>query len=154
MLNETDLQILLSVQRNASLTSQELAESLGLSPSQAHRRRQKLESEGIIASVTAHLNPQSIGLNIQAFLSVSTEFNSEKDTDSFSQFMSSLPQVVGAWSLTGDSNYLLRTFCRDLPELKHLTHHILPKHKCVKRVQCSIVLDQTKLDSPLPIPLD
>ncbi|MCB2152895.1 MAG: Lrp/AsnC family transcriptional regulator, partial [Rhodobacteraceae bacterium] len=47
MLDETDSRLLAALQRDAHLTAQELGEALNLSPSQAGRRRQRLESEGL-----------------------------------------------------------------------------------------------------------
>ena len=153
MLSKTDLQILSAVQMDASLTAQELGQSLNLSPSQAHRRRQRLETEGFIANVAARLDPERIGLSIQAFLFVSVKFAAERDAKTFAHFIGSLEQIVGAWNLTGESNCLLRAFCRDLAELQHLTQEVILRHKSVTQLHSHIVLDQTKQDSPLPIQL-
>ncbi|MCY3878295.1 MAG: Lrp/AsnC family transcriptional regulator [Rhodobacteraceae bacterium] len=152
MLSKTDLLLLSSLQQDASMTTQELGRALDLSPSQASRRRQRLESEGYISRVAAHLDPARIGLSIQAFLFVTVDVNGSKTTDSFIGMARELPGIVGAWSLTGEASYLLRVFCADLSELRQLVHEVLLQQECVARVQSHIVLDQSKPDSPLPIP--
>ena len=48
MLDETDIRLLSALQKNAQLTAQDLGAELGLSPSQAGRRRQRLETSGLI----------------------------------------------------------------------------------------------------------
>ncbi|MFT7441304.1 MAG: DNA-binding Lrp family transcriptional regulator, partial [Sulfitobacter sp.] len=56
-LDETDSRLLAALQKDAHLTAQELGERLHLSPSQAGRRRQRLETEGYIEGYRAKLNP-------------------------------------------------------------------------------------------------
>ncbi|HEC70298.1 MAG TPA: winged helix-turn-helix transcriptional regulator, partial [Roseobacter sp.] len=69
-LDETDGRLLAALQKNAHLTAQELGERLHLSPSQAGRRRQRLETEGYIQGYTAKLNPERLGLSVQGFIQV------------------------------------------------------------------------------------
>ena len=69
-LDETDSRLLAALQRNAHLTAQELGEALNLSPSQAGRRRQRLEAEGLITGYAARLDPLQLGLTVQAFVQV------------------------------------------------------------------------------------
>lgn len=152
MLNPTDLRVLDSIQQDASLSAKQLGIKLGMSDSQARRRRQKLEAQGYIKKVTGQLTPDRVGLNVQAFLSVEAEFEKPSEMATFSDFIGGIPQVVGAWHLTGERNYFLRTFCKDITQLQHLVHNQLLCHKNVSRVHCNIVLSQTKLDSPLPLP--
>ena len=151
MLSKTDHLILSSLQQDASMTAQELGQALGLSPSQAQRRRQKLEAEGYISGVTAQLEPSRIGLSIQAFLFVTVDFAGSRTAEPLVRLTHSLPQVVGVWNLTGEASYLLRVFCADLSELQRLVHDELLRQECVTRVQSHIVMDQAKRDSPLPI---
>ena len=65
MLDDIDTRLLAALQKDAHLTAQELGEVLHLSPSQAGRRRQRLEAEGYIEGYTARLNPVRLGLNVQ-----------------------------------------------------------------------------------------
>ena len=69
---------------------------------------------------------------------------------SFSTLISTRPEVVSAWTLTGDADYLLRVYCTDLNALNRLIHEILLPHAAVSRVQSQIVMDQLKRDAPLP----
>ncbi len=151
MLTRTDQLILSTLQNNAELTAHQLGQTLDLSPSQAHRRRQRLESEGYISEITAKLDPVRVGLVIQAFLFVTVDLNGSKSSEPLVRLIHSLPQIVGAWNLTGDAGYLLRVFCRELSDLQHLVHDVLLCHESVARVQSHIVMDQSKQDSPLPV---
>ena len=149
-LDDTDLRLLDALQRNAHLTAQELGEALNLSASQAGRRRQRLESEGYIRSYTARLDPLKMGLNVQGFVQVHLSTHGPEHSRSFARLMATQPEIVSAWTMTGDADYLLRVYCEDLPGLNRLIHDVLLPHPAVSRVHSQIVMDQLKRDGPLP----
>ena len=124
MLDRTDIRLLSALQKNAHLTAQELSEILNLSPSQAGRRRQRLETEGYIQGYFARLDPIRVGLHVQAFVQVQL-----------------INDVLA---------HLLGGYCTDLNALNRLIHEILLPHAAVSRVQSQIVMDQLKRDAPLP----
>lgn len=150
-LDETDVRLLTALQRDAHLTAQELGEALNLSPSQAGRRRQRLEAEGLIAGYAARLDPTKLGLSVQAFVQVRMASNGAEILDSFSRLVRTRKEIISAWTLTGEADYLMRVYCEDLSTLNHLIHQVLLVHPAVARVQSQIVMDQFKPDAPLPV---
>ena len=150
MLDDMDLRLLTALQREAHLTAQELGAVLNLSPSQAGRRRQRLEAEGYIQGYTARLDPIRMGLNVQGFVQVHLGTHGPEQSRSFAQLLATRAEIVSAWTMTGDADYLLRVYCEDLPSLNRLIHEVLLRHPAVSRVQSQIVMDQPKKDGPLP----
>lgn len=151
MLDETDTRLLAALQKDAHLTAQELGDLLNLSPSQAGRRRQKLEADGIIQGYTARLAPARLGLAIQAFVQVQLGTHGPEQSREFARLVSTRPEITSAWTLTGEADYLLRVYCTDLAGLNRLIHEVLLPHRAVTRVQSQIVMDQFKQDAPLPM---
>ncbi|MGB5870811.1 MAG: Lrp/AsnC family transcriptional regulator [Albidovulum sp.] len=149
--DDTDSRLLAALQRNAHLTAQELGEALGLSASQAGRRRQRLEEMGLIKGYAARLDPVRLGLHVQAFVQVQMTRHGAETSAAFSRLIGLQPEIVSAWTLTGDADYLLRVYCEGLPDLNRLIHQVLLAHPAVARVQSQIVMDQFKPDAPLPI---
>lgn len=150
-LDDTDKRLLAALQRDAHLTAEALGEILHLSPSQAGRRRQRLEAAGIIDGYRARLDPSRLGLDVQAFVQVQMATHSPEQVKTFARTVELRPEIVSAWTLTGDADYLLRVFCDDLAALNVLIHQVLLPHPAVARVQSQIVMDQFKPDAPLPI---
>ncbi len=150
MPDETDSRLLAALQKNAHLTAEALGEILHLSPSQAGRRRQRLEAEGYITGYAARLDPARVGLTVQAFVQVQMATHAPEVARSFTSLISTLPEVISAWTLTGEADYLLRIYCADLAALNRLIHHQLLPHPAVARVQSQIVMDQMKPDAALP----
>ncbi len=151
MIDSIDAKLLATLQRRADLTAQDLGEVLNLSASQAARRRQKLESDGVIQGYGARLSPQALGLTVQAFVQVQMAAHTAENARSFANLVASLSEIVGCWTLTGEADYLLRVWCADLGALNQLIHHRLLVHPAVARVQSQIVMDQPKPDAGLPV---
>lgn len=149
-LDDTDKRLLALLQGNAHLTAQELGEALNLSPSQAGRRRQRLEAEGLITGYAARLDPARLGLAVQAFVQVQMRRHGAETSAAFSRLVGMQSEIVSAWTLTGEADYLLRVYCENLAGLNRLIHQVLLAHPAVSRVQSQIVMDQFKPDAPLP----
>ncbi len=150
-LDDTDTRLLAALQQNATLTAQDLGERLNLSASQAGRRRQRLESEGVIRAYRAEVAPEKVGLGVQAFIQIVMATHTEKNARDFVRLTLTQPEIVGAWTLTGEADYLLRVYCADLSALNRLVQQVLLPHPAVSRVQSQIVMERVKPDAPLPI---
>lgn len=150
-MDATDTKLLAAIQDHAQLTAQELGERLNLSASQAARRRQRLEETGVITRYRAELDPQKIGLTVEGFIRVVMATHSEQNARDFVRMTRCQPEIIGAWTLTGEADYLLRVFCTDLSALNRLVQQVLLPHPAVSRVQSQIVMERIKPDAALPL---
>jgi len=69
-MDRTDLRILAELQADGTLSSQALAEKVGLSTSPCWRRVRKLEEDRVISTTVAILDPEKIGLDVIAVVAV------------------------------------------------------------------------------------
>lgn len=150
-LDRIDRDLLAALQQDARLTAQDLGQMLGLSSSQAGRRRQRLEAEGIIDHYSARLNPNALGLTVQAFVEVTMANHGAENATAFMRLIGTRPEVTSAWTMTGAADYMLRCYCDDLAALNRLIQEVLLPHPSIARVQSQIVMDQFKTDAPLPL---
>ncbi|MGR3493870.1 Lrp/AsnC family transcriptional regulator [Citreimonas sp.] len=150
-LDSVDIALLDALQRDGQATAQDLGARLNLSPSQAGRRRQRLEAAGIIEGYRARLAPDRLGLAVQAFVQVQLSRHGAEQARDFARLLDRRPEITSAWTMTGDADYLLRVWCRDLQALNRLIHEDLLANPLVARVHSQIVMNQPKTDSPLPI---
>lgn len=72
-LDAIDRRILAILQENGRLSNQEIAERVNLSPSPCLRRIRRLEEIGVITGYVALLDPQKLGLDLLAYVSVRLE---------------------------------------------------------------------------------
>jgi DNA-binding Lrp family transcriptional regulator len=90
-------------------------------------------------------------LRVQAFVQVVMATHTEANARDFARLARTQPEIVGAWTLTGEADYLLRVYCTDLAALNRLVQAVLLPHPAVSRVQSRIVMDRIKPDAPLPL---
>ena len=150
-MDDVDAALLRLVQDDASLTAEALGRRLGLSASQAGRRRARLEAERVIRGVRAVLDPARLGLGVQAFVQVQMATHEPRKARDFLRLLEARAEVAAVWTLTGEADYLLRIWCADLAALNALIQGTLLPHEAVARVQSRIVMDQPKRDGTLPI---
>lgn len=149
--DDTDRRLLSALQSDASRSAEDLSRDLGLSASQISRRRQRLEAVGAIEGYRARLSAKVLGLDVQAFVQVQLVTHEPDRVASLLRIFRTRPEIVSAWTLTGEADYLLRVFCADLAGLNTLLHQTILPHPAVARVQSQIVMDQLKSDAPLPV---
>jgi Lrp/AsnC family leucine-responsive transcriptional regulator len=150
-LDRTDLALLAVLQREGRISNAELAERVNLSASATLRRVQRLESEGVIASYGARLDPLRLGLGLQAFVRLQL---SRHDRESIAQFVTLVEgwdEVVACHALTGDMDYLLHVVVEDLDHFsRFLLDHLL-NAAGVADVNTSFVLRAVKDTRALPL---
>ena len=139
-----DLKILDELQKDGRLTNNELSEQIALSPSQCSRRRSRLENEGYIRSYHARLNREKIGLDLLVIISVTLATHNRDNAQRFAKLVHGLPEVLEAYSLTGEMDYHLKVAIRGLPDLSRFVNDVLLPHESVMHVKTSIVLNELK----------
>ncbi|MFC7704803.1 Lrp/AsnC family transcriptional regulator [Plastorhodobacter daqingensis] len=150
-LDSFDHAILRALQADAALTNAELGVLVNLSASQCSRRRQALERAGVIEGYGARINGAALGFGLRAITRVNLRAHSESDDDAFAAFLRSHDQVISAHSVSGDADYVLEIYVRDLADFAAFIHrHLLP-HPQVLQVRSEIVLQTTKAAAPVPL---
>ncbi len=146
-----DLKILAALQEDASLTNQQIGERIGLSASQISRRRQRLETTGVIRRYRADVDGASIGVMVTAFIGVALATHNRQNAQRFREMVRVMPAVQEAYAMTGDMDYLLKIATADLKSLSVLINDELLPHEAVQNLRSSIVLERLKDDNRLPL---
>ncbi|HWK47650.1 MAG TPA: Lrp/AsnC family transcriptional regulator [Stellaceae bacterium] len=139
-----DINILQALQEDGRLTNNDLADRVGLSPSQCSRRRIALEEAGIIVSYHATLSSDALGLDVLVFVHVTLSTHSPDNARRFLALVEGLDEVQEAYSLTGESDYLVKLSVPTLKVLSRLVADVFLPHPSVAHVRSSIVLDRLK----------
>lgn len=149
--DRTDLRLLGEIQRDGRATNAELATRVNLSPSACLRRLQRLEGEGVIAGYGARLEPRHIGLGLQAFVRVQLEKHDQAAIARFADSVVEWDEVVACHALTGDMDYLLQIYVRDLAHFSSFLLDKLLNASGVADVNSSFVLRTVKPFRALPL---
>ena len=146
-----DIAILDVLQSDASLTNAELSERVHLSPSQCSRRRAALEKSGIIQGYRAELDARRIGFPIESITRVTLAAHSDQTAEDFATALAGLDEIVDAYVVTGDADYVVRIRVRNLDELADFIHRRLLPLPAVGQVRSELVLRSIKRGGALPL---
>lgn len=150
-LDDIDSRILTELQKNGRVPNIELADTVGLSPSQCLRRLRRIEGLGIVRGYTTLLSTEALGLGVTAFTRVSVEKHGHAPTQAFERGVQRIPEVLECYSLTGEADYLLRVVAPDLTGYSDvLTGKVLPLPG-VTSVNSALVLREIKHTTTLPL---
>ena len=151
-LDRTDLLLLAELQRAGRQTNAELAERVHLSASACLRRVQRLEREGVVAGYRAEVDPERIGLGLQAFVRVQLAHHDADAVATFARRVNEWPEVVACHALTGDMDYLLQVAVADLEHFSRFLLDNLLAEAGVADVNSSFVLRTVKAFRGMPLP--
>lgn len=133
------------------MTNLALAEAVHLSPAPCLRRVRDLEAAGVIRGYVTLLNPDSLGMDVSVFISVSLDKQVDSALRAFETTIESYPEVMECYLMTGDSDYLLRVVAPDLKSLQSFITDKLAHIRNVANIRSSIALKQVKYKTALPL---
>ena len=140
ILDETDLQILKTLQKNAKLTTKELAEAVHLTPTPVFERQKRLERQGYIKKYVAILNPDKLNLSLQVFCKVKlSQIN----------HILRLPEVTECYNTSGSYDYLLKVRAADMKAYQEFVLNKLGTIEHVASVESTFVMSEIKQDYAL-----
>jgi DNA-binding Lrp family transcriptional regulator len=107
-LDSFDRKILALLERDGAMTSQALADEIGLSSSACHRRVKALEDGGVILGYGAILSEKALGRGAVVFVAVTLENQRQETMSAFERAVALCREVQDCHLMTGESDYLLR----------------------------------------------
>jgi Lrp/AsnC family transcriptional regulator, leucine-responsive regulatory protein len=150
-MDDVDLKILRLLQRDARMTAESIGAAVGLSPSPCLRRIRMLEKAGILRGYVALVDQKQAGLPVSVFVSVKLERQREEELDAFEAAVTQWPEVVEAYLMTGQQDFLLRVVIADLDAYERFLKTRLTRLEGVASIQSSFALSQLKHTNVLPL---
>lgn len=150
-MDRTDLRILAELQADGRLSSQALAEKVGLSTAPVWRRVRKMEEDRVITTTVAILDPEKIGLDVIAVAAVTLEDHHPALIREFDEMVANRPEILECYAMSGQYDYHLKVACKSIRAYEVLLReHIMPC-RAVHHVNTSFVLRSKKYTTALPL---
>lgn len=128
----TDEQILGCLLRDARASYAEIGAVVGLSAPAVKRRVDRLREQGLITGFTALVDPAALGWGLEAFVELYCA--GRTSPDAIRAAMEQHPEVVAAYTVTGEADGLLHVRARDTAHLESV----------LERVRSAPIVQQTK----------
>ena len=143
-LDEIDLQLLRTLQKNAKLTTKELAEAVHLTPTPVFERQKRLEKKGYIKKYVAILNPEKLGQGLLVFCKVKLKQMNREIADAFTHRIQRIPEVTECYNTSGEYDYLLKIRARDMKQYQEFVLNKLGTIESLASLESTFVMDEIK----------
>ena len=109
-----------------------------------------MEKEGIIRGRVALLDPEKLGLGLTVFIQVRTSHHEPGWLKRFRQATLDIPEILGAYRMTGDLDYLIKAQVRDVGDYDRLYRSLIDRVEMTD-VAASFVMEELKDTTALPL---
>lgn len=149
-MDKKDLEILRTMQSNASLSMNELADRCALSKTAVWRRVRELEKQGVIRERISVLDPEALGFGLTIFAFVRSNQHSDRWFSQFQRAIESIPEILEFHRTSGDIDYLLRIVARDMRHYDEIYKRLI-RQVDFADISSTFVLETIKSGTAIPI---
>jgi len=150
-LSQTDIRILELLQQDASLSTAEIAERIGLSQSPCWRRISRLEQAGVIKKRVAVLDHVKLGMEVVVFVNVSLTAHGRQSLTAFEREIRTFPEVLECFTVTGQMDYLLKIVTKDIQHYESFIRNQLMTLPMIRETHSTIAITEIKDTTELPL---
>jgi len=148
-LDDIDIRLLAELQEDADRTNVELARLAGLSPAATLHRVRRLKESGVIRVIRAEVDPAAAGFPLQVYVTTTLTRHDPRSSRVFDDLIRTLPQVIAADNVAGETDYLLTVVARDVAELQAVLASLATRGG--QRLVTYLRLEEIKPPSRLPL---
>ena len=149
--SSTDLRILDTLQRDGSLTTQEIADRINISQSPCWRRINRLEERGLIKRKVAILDREKLGMDVVVFATINLSTQGRDNLEEFEKEVEILPEVMECYTMAGTWDYMLKIIVKDIRHYEMFARKKLTKLAHVGEIHSHIAVTEIKNSTVLPL---
>ena len=150
-LSTMDIRILDQLQRDASLSTNDLAEKVGLSQSPCWRRVQKLKDDGYIRQQVAILDRAKFGESIYVFATIKMGPLTEQQRADFFRKIELAPEILECHTVFGELDGLIKVIAASLTDYQNFIFNTILKLPGVIDIQSTATVNEVKHSTAIPI---
>ena len=150
MMDDFDVRILEILQLDAGITVAEIADRVGLSKNPCWRRIRALEDSGHIRGRVAVLDRARMNVGQTVFVDIRAGRHSVDWLARFERAVEGIPEIIGAYRLSGDTDYLLHIVVPDIEAYDNVYKRLISRCE-FETVSSSFVMEELKETSVLPL---
>lgn len=150
-LDRTTRRIVHELQRDGTLSAQQLAERVGLSATPVWRRVKELEQSGLLRRRVALVDREKLGLSICVLAYVSLLRHGPGVAEDFENFVRASPEVMECASITGEADFVLKIVVADMKAYDRFLNERVFTLPGIASVRSNVVLREVKYETALPV---
>lgn len=143
-IDKFDLAILAILQQDARASLQEISSRVGLSTTPCWNRIKRMEGDGVIQGYTVRIDPAALGFTETVIVQVTLESHTDETLYEFGKALEDIPEVLEAYLISGDYDYIIRIAVRDTRDYERLLRERLYRIPGIRHSKSSFVLRKLK----------
>jgi len=143
LIDKTDKLILKELQKNAKISNLELSKRIYLSPSPCLDRVKRLEKNGFIDGYTSILNPEKLGYDMLAYVTVTLDKSTNNAFKQFQEAILDVKEVIECDMVAGGFDYLLKLCVKNMKHYRTLLG-VIAELPGVSQTHTYIVIEKVK----------
>ena len=116
VLDETDMDILRLLQKNARITIREIADEVHLSTSPVHERIRRLEEKGVIKQYVTIVDGAKVKKGLMVICYCSLRQHSKSAGDKFIKTIMHMPEVLECLTVSGEFDFMLKVVAENMDD--------------------------------------
>jgi DNA-binding Lrp family transcriptional regulator len=155
-LDTIDMALLDQLQADSSLTNQELAAKVHISPPTCLRRVKRLRESGLIAREMAIVDPDKLapllGHGLQAVVEITLERQGSEEQDAFEARVIDDAAVQQCYRVSPGPDFVLIVHARDMPDYLQLAQRLFTSDANVRNVKAFFSVKRAKFEPRIAMP--
>jgi DNA-binding Lrp family transcriptional regulator len=147
-----DLRLLDALQADASLSNQDLAARIAVSPATCLRRVKRLVEAGIVERRVAILSPDKLGAGLSAILEITLDRQGAEHLDAFEARAAQEAAVQQCWRVSPGPDFVLVVQVADMPAYHALAQRLLTQDANVRNIKAFFSVKRAKFDTRVALP--
>jgi len=142
--DDKDRKILDLLENNSKLTTNQLSKKTAIPITTIHNRIKKLEKDKIIQKYTLKLDSKRLGFQLSSYILVTFDYHENKkfSQEDAAKKIKSLPNVVSAEIVTGETDLLIKVLATDVEDLNNFIIKKLRNVEGVDKTRTMVVLKE------------
>ena len=149
-IDKKDREILRILQEDATVSLNDLAAKVNLTPTPCWRRIQKLQSDGVIQKQVVLCDAKQLNLGLTTFVTIRTSQHNEEWMQRFVTGATSIPEIVEIYRLSGDADYLLKIVVPDIARYDSVYKRLIRSVDLLD-VSSAFAMETIKCTTALPL---
>lgn len=138
-LDRIDFEILAEFQKDARISNKELAAKVALAPSTCLERVRRLRERGALRGFHAAVDPEVLGIGLQALVAVRIRRHSRARIDEFQAHAEALPESAAVYHVAGANDFLVHVMVRDAAHLRDLALEAFTSRPEVEHMETALI---------------
>ena len=147
-----DLRLLDALQTDASLSNQDLAACVAVSPATCLRRVKRLVDAGVVERRVAILSPDKLGASLSALLEITLDRQGAEHLDAFEARAVQEAAVQQCWRVSPGPDFVLVVQVADMPAYHALAQRLLTQDANVRNIKAFFSVKRAKFDTRVGLP--